>query len=212
MKLRADEIARKGFEVFGTAPPKPAELERAEKILAGAPTSDPLTVARYFENLSDVNEDRDHYNKEWPVRSNPLIVSFFLQATDYNSPATDQTPWCAAFMNWCLQRACKPNTNSASSGSFRCFAQPAPNPPAVGDIAVFKKRGEDAKCRGRGHVAFWLRAEADWVEVLGGNQSHQIKVSKYPAREAVAVGDTPWLVTVRRYQALAKKSRPVLLE
>ncbi|MCE3269705.1 MAG: hypothetical protein K0S57_102 [Ramlibacter sp.] len=198
MELKADEVARKGFEVFGTAPPTQDELDDATRILAAAPiTKDPLVVARYFENLPDVNKEKQAYNAEWPERANPVIVAFFLQATNYGSPNGDDTPWCAAFMNWCLMRAGKPRTKSASSGSFRCFALPATSPHQVGDIAVFKKRGYDEPCSGKGHVAFWLAESGDWVTVLGGNQGDRVKVSKYPAREAVA-GDVPWLMAVRR--------------
>lgn len=197
MEFDLTAIGRKGFEIFGTAPPTQQEVQKAKTILAAAPTSDPIAVARYFEALSETNVDGERYNAEWKVRSNPLIVSFFLEATNYGAGATDRTPWCAALVNWCLKRASRRNTNSASSGSFRCFGASSPAP-AVGDIAVFKNAGEDEPCRGKGHVAFWLADLGDSVQVLGGNQGDKVKVSKFPVRQELAVGDTPWLMTVRR--------------
>jgi uncharacterized protein (TIGR02594 family) len=154
-------------------------------------------VARYFEALTDKNQDGELYSAEWAVRSNPLITQFFA-ATDYSGGAiNDQVPWCAAFMNWCLWRAQYKRTNSASSGSFRCFGAPA-NPPQVGDIAVFKNRGQDKPYSGSGHVAFWLSQSATDVSILGGNQGNRIKVSTYPANEAPQ--HSHWLVGVRLAQ------------
>ncbi|BEP38481.1 hypothetical protein GmRootV59_54380 (plasmid) [Variovorax sp. V59] len=198
MKLNIDDIGRAGLGIFGTKPPTQRELLRAEQLLADAPVHSPLAVARYFEGMEERNVDGEPYNAEWRVRSNPVIVAFFLQATNYGEGATDQTRWCAAFINWCLMRAKQPHTHSASSGSFRCFGT-AVSPPRTGDVAVFKNRGQDELCRGTGHVAFWLDADPKWVNVLGGNQGNRVKVSRYPATEAGA-GSLPWLTTVRRIE------------
>lgn len=89
MEFDLTAIGRKGFEIFGTAPPTQQEVQKAKTILAAAPTSDPIAVARYFEGLSETNVDGEGYNAEWKVRSNPLIVSFFLEATNYGAGATD---------------------------------------------------------------------------------------------------------------------------
>lgn len=196
MKLSIHDVERAGLGIFGTKPPIQQEVLRAEQLLVEAPFNSPLAVARYFEGIQEKNADGEPYNSEWRVRSNPVIVAFFLQATNYGEGATDQTRWCAAFMNWCLMRANQPHTRSASSGSFRCFGTAA-SPSQTGDVAVFKNRGQDQPCRGTGHVAFWLYADAKWVTVLGGNQGDRVKVSRYPASE-VSAGTAPWLVAVRR--------------
>lgn len=196
MKLNIVDVERAGLSVLGTMPPTQHELQRAEQLLAAAPVASPLVVARYFEGMEERNADGEPYNAEWRVRSNPVIVAFLLQATNYGEGATDQTRWCAAFMNWCLMRAKQPHTRSASSGSFRCFGSVA-SPPRTGDVAVFKNRGQDEPCRGMGHVAFWLDADEKWVTVLGGNQGDRVKVSRYPTTEPGA-GAFPWLTAVRR--------------
>jgi uncharacterized protein (TIGR02594 family) len=183
-----------GFDVFGLKPARPEEVMRAAELLAAAPqASSGVDVARYFAELTEKNSDGELYNAEWTARANPLIVSFF-KATNYGSPSGDQTPWCAAFVNWCLQRASRTSTHSASSGSFRCFGEAAGDP-EPGDIAVFKNPGQDAKCSGSGHVAFWLSAAGDSVQVLGGNQRDSIRVSRMAA---VQDAGSPWLVTVRK--------------
>jgi hypothetical protein len=138
------------------------------------------------------------FAREWPVRANPLISHFF--SATLTKPQGDTTAWCAAFMNWCLLRShanasdevgaspgyysvsgkkfsdenlTKFSTNSASSGSFRCW-DPISSP-RRGNIVVFKNAGTDSltpACQGQGHVAFFLSIpRAGWVRVLGGNQS-----------------------------------------
>jgi hypothetical protein len=127
------------------------------------------------------------------------MIMHFFTATQ-TKPEGDVTAWCAAFMNWCLLRAHSANadeigqatggyikrgkpfatenlkrysTNSASSGSFRCW-DGIPSPQR-GNIVVFKDSGTDnltPVCRGTGHVSFFVKIpSAGLVQVLGGNQS-----------------------------------------
>jgi hypothetical protein len=42
-------------------------------------------------------------NPAHPTLANPVIVLFFLATK--TEPSGDKTPWCAAFMNWCLRNA-----------------------------------------------------------------------------------------------------------
>ena len=198
MRYNDRDVVAKGVEIFGTKPPLPDEIATAQRLLDGVPDDlTPLQVAQHLAALSDKNKDGEPYIAEWAVRSNPMITQFFA-ATDYGGGGlNDQVPWCAAFMNWCLWRAQYKRSNSASSGSFRCFGT-AGHPPQVGDIAVFKNRGQDALCSGHGHVAFWLSQSVTDVSVLGGNQGNKIKISNYPASEAPT--HSHWLVGVRRTQ------------
>lgn len=198
MRYSDRDVAAKSVHIFGTKPPLPEEIATAGRLLDSVPDHlTPLQVARHLAALTERNKDGEPYIAEWAVRSNPMITHFFA-ATDYdNGKLNDQVPWCAAFMNWCLWRANYKRSNSASSGSFRCFGKPA-DPPREGDIAVFKDRGQDAPCAGHGHVAFWLSQSATEVHTLGGNQGNAIKTSSYPACEAW--NHSHWLVGVRQAQ------------
>jgi uncharacterized protein (TIGR02594 family) len=152
-------------------------VEQAKRIIANAPRGGtPISVARYFEALRDVNSDGESYNAEWAVRANPLIVAFF--ASTKTAPAGDTTAWCAAFVNFCLKVSGMSGTGSASSGSFRCAGRNAVQPSA-GDIAVFRNHTDVQPCAGRGHVAFFLQKTETHVKVLGGNQRNRIKESDY---------------------------------
>jgi len=165
------------LRMLGKKPPLEEEVEMARTILAEAPRGQaPIVAARYFEAVTHVNKDGDPYTGEWPVRANPVIVHLFVATTTL--PAGDTTPWCAAFLNYCLQLSGKTGTKSASSGTFRCAGLEATRP-SVGDVAVFGRHTDTAKCAGRGHVAFFISDLGAHVRVLGGNQSDRVKQSDY---------------------------------
>lgn len=185
----------------GTAPPKAEELDAAYDLMINAPFGGaPIDVAQYFlaVGAGAYGEALRPYAREWPVRANPLIMHFFTSTQ--TKPEGDVTAWCAAFVNWCLLRAHatsadeignvstgpikkgKPfspdnlkrfSTNSASSGSFRCWD--AITTPQRGDLTVFRDAGTDdmtKACLGTGHVAFFVKVPSTgWVQVLGGNQT-----------------------------------------
>lgn len=180
--LRApNEPRMMGFiRLLGNKPlPTALEVEMAQRIIDGSLTgSTPIAVAEYFRNISELNTDGESYTAEWRRRSNPLILAFLHEATD-DAPAgteqTDQTAWCAAFVNWCLIRCGKQGTRSCSSGSFRCSGEVA-STPSYGDIAVLKNHGYNEPCSGKGHVGFLvsLDQQASRASVLGGNTSNKI--------------------------------------
>ena len=109
---------------------------------------------------------------------NPRIVEYHaatsLRATD------DETPWCASFVSWCLERAGIPSTRSAASSSYRGWGR-ALLQPEPGCLVVFDHGG------GKGHVGFWVGGAGDPIDgpldVLGGNQSNQVKVSRFDRQQ-----------------------------
>lgn len=187
--------------VVGTAEPSTTEKDMAYDIMLGSPWGcSPIEVAEYFlaVGAGAFGNEWQPFAREWPVRANPVV--FHLFSSTQTRPEGDTTAWCAAFANWCILRAKatardeigaspgrfsrsgKPfptdnmvrfSTNSASSGSFRCWQQTIN--PKRGDIVVFKDAGTEAltpSCRGSGHVAFYLgEFKPGFVRVVGGNQT-----------------------------------------
>lgn len=172
-----------GFlEPHGTEAPLPEEVVRARQVIDASPMNvTPLTIARYFVDIGSgvYGEDLRPYAGQWTPRWNPVLVEFF-NATR-TRPVGDTTPWCAAFVNWCLQRAGATAggdfspTQSASSGSFRVWGHAldldAGETPQLGDIVVFERVDPIERTVGRGHVGFFLREDNDRILVLGGNQA-----------------------------------------
>jgi len=182
------------YRLFGTSPATGPEEDAARRILASAPRKgNVLETAQYFADLTETNAEKQGYNAQWPVRWNPVIVGFY-QSTNlgkaYSYVHGDTTPWCAAFLNWCLAQNGYKTTDSASSGSFRLFGglgKPTTTP-KPGDIIVFKSNNPTAAATGSGHVTFFLSKAPGGFNVLGGNQH---KGKKYSSINSEFFSETP---------------------
>jgi uncharacterized protein (TIGR02594 family) len=176
-----DAINNKSPFTLGRCLPPPDDVswKEARAILDGAPLSrvNPYAIANYF-----VSSIPAKYQRAWPepdprhcTYANPVVVMFFLATT--RQPDGDATPWCSAFVNWCLHRAGVPGTRDAGSQSFAVWGHqvwskndgPLPTSARTGDIAVF----QDLSDPRFGHVCFFKQISTSRpmsIEVLGGNQ------------------------------------------
>lgn len=105
----------------------------------------------------------------------PRIVEY-LQSTTLKAPysANDETPWCSAFANWCVEQAGYAGTDSAWARSWLNWGRRA-DAPATGCITVFERNVTS------GHVAFFVSRAESRIKVLGGNQSDAVSIAEYPA-------------------------------
>lgn len=103
---------------------------------------------------------------------NERIVDYFDSVT-YRA-TDDETPWCAAFVNWVLMEAGIARTESAAALSFAKWGVKTTKP-KYGDIVVFDHG------HGRGHVGFFMGTDGKNVSVLGGNQNNQVNITKFAA-------------------------------
>jgi uncharacterized protein (TIGR02594 family) len=113
--------------------------------------------------------------KERPGSGNNPRVVEYLNSTDLDSDSasSDETPWCSAFVNWCVERSGNEGTNSAWARSWLDWGRRTEEP-VPGCIVVFS-RGANS-----GHVAFYVSRDGDSIRVLGGNQSDQVCEASYP--------------------------------
>ena len=110
--------------------------------------------------------------KEYPGNGeNPRILEY-LRSTNLSAPdsARDETPWCSAFANWCVEKAGYAGTDSAWARSWRNWGTELKKP-KHGCIAVFKRQINN------GHVGFYLGETATGIKLLGGNQGNAVSVS-----------------------------------
>jgi uncharacterized protein (TIGR02594 family) len=113
--------------------------------------------------------------KEFPGnQENPRILEY-LHSTNLGAPfqSSDETAWCSAFVNWCMERAGYEGTDSAWARSWLNWGKPLSKPRA-GCIVVLS-RGEAS-----GHVGFYVSQSSNGIKMVGGNQSNQVCVSTYP--------------------------------
>lgn len=110
---------------------------------------------------------------ETPGTGNTPRIVEYLRSTTIGAglAGRDATPWCSAFVNWCLKRAGVQGTNSAAARSWLHWGEGIATP-RRGCIVVFSR---DAG----GHVAFFMNATPDWILVLGGNQGDRVSIGKY---------------------------------
>ncbi len=101
---------------------------------------------------------------------NPRVVEY-LHSTNLGTPSwnEDETPWCSAFVNWCVEKSGYEGTDSAWAKSWLTWGKPVKKP-VVGCIAVFTRESG-------GHVGFYMGETKTKVRVLGGNQSDEVNES-----------------------------------
>lgn len=100
---------------------------------------------------------------------NPRIVEY-LKSTSLGAPdnRNDETPWCSAFVNWCVEQAGLKGTNSAWARSWLEWGREQDIGDSwVGCICVLS-RGDG------GHVGFLVAYNDDQVKLLGGNQGNAV--------------------------------------
>ncbi len=113
--------------------------------------------------------------KEYPGAEHNLRIVEYFESCLYQA-TTDETPWCSAFVNWCMQQAGIERTQSAMARSWLKWGK-ALKEPEHGCVVVFS-RGTD---KNSGHVAFYLETRGNGILVLGGNQSNSVCITSYAA-------------------------------
>ena len=117
---------------------------------------------------------------------NPRILAYH-QATSLKA-ADDETPWCAAFVNWCLSEARIVGTNKANARSFLDWGQAiAIGKMRHGDIVIFERNKP-----WQGHVGFVYASKPDSIQVLGGNQGDAVSLAWYPMRRLLGIRRPEW--------------------
>lgn len=108
--------------------------------------------------------------------SNPLITECYKAVDGLKNPEMiddSKTAWCSCYVNKKIQDAGGKGTRSPLARSWLKWARESKGNP--GDIVVLR-RGTSSW---EGHVGFLVSKGLIYVEVLGGNQSNEVNISKY---------------------------------
>jgi uncharacterized protein (TIGR02594 family) len=93
--------------------------------------------------------------------------------------AYDDTAWCSAFVNWCLEQAGKAGTEMPGALTWTDVNQWSGRRLSTARygcvVVVDRGTPEDKKA----HVGFFLRESSTWTMILGGNQSRRVRVSRF---------------------------------
>lgn len=135
-------------------------------------------VARVFLGIKEISGPVDH----------PLIMAALklTQSGKFTGwPTGDETAWCSAFVNLCaFIMGIKPAALNARSWQFRGKRIENIKDARKGDVVVLWRVSRTSKS---GHVAFYVKHDRTHVWLLGGNQSDEINVTKYPISRIVAI-------------------------
>lgn len=101
-------------------------------------------------------------------------IADYIRRVGHPKVADDATPWCAAFVGACLERAGIRGTGSLLARSYLSWGRETVEPP-LGAVAVLS-RGADPSL---GHVGFLVGMTDDRVVLLGGNQSDAVSVEGF---------------------------------
>lgn len=88
----------------------------------------------------------------------------------------DETPWCSAFVNWCMGQAGYAGTNRANARSWLAWGRPL-EVPVPGCVVILSRGSPSGQS---GHVGFLVSSRPGFVRLLGGNQSNQVCEADYP--------------------------------
>jgi uncharacterized protein (TIGR02594 family) len=112
----------------------------------------------------------------------PRILEYLATCSDLEEgeAGLDSTPWCSAFVNWCLAQAGIEGTDSGWARSWVQWGEPV-DPPRLGAVAVWARgRSSVDEPVVTGHVSFFVEDLGDSLLVLGGNQSDSVCLKAYP--------------------------------
>jgi uncharacterized protein (TIGR02594 family) len=138
-------------------------------------------IAQRFSGIQEVGGSVD----------NPQIISMLRLDNDW--PENDEVPWCSAFANYVCWLLRLPRSKSLRARSWLTIGKGIHIDDAVAgfDVVVLKRgKGEQPGpevLKAPGHVGFYAGRFGSFIEVLGGNQSDTVKISRYPVKSLLGV-------------------------
>jgi uncharacterized protein (TIGR02594 family) len=108
---------------------------------------------------------------------NPRILEYVAAVQSTRGVQDDEIDWASAFAEWSLNQAGIEGPHSMDPSAWLEWGRGI-EAPEQGCIAVFSFSGLP-------HVGFFIGAEGKSVQILGGNQSDMVKISRYARKDVV---------------------------
>lgn len=137
-------------------------------------------IAQRFVNIEEVGGNMD----------NPQILA--MLRLDSKWATHDEVPWCSGFVNYVCWICRLPRSKSLMARSWLTVGQGIQLDDAeAGDIVILERgKGEQPGPEitdAPGHVGFFAGRSDSLVEILGGNQSDTVKISRYPVDKILGI-------------------------
>lgn len=107
---------------------------------------------------------------------NPEVLKYFDEIGYDGSKLKDDTAWCSAFANWVAKTSGYEHTGALNARSWLKIGKEVTEPER-GDVVILWREKPNSW---KGHVGFFIRQTKNWIYILGGNQSNQVKITAYP--------------------------------
>lgn len=140
-------------------------------------------------------------------KHNPKIIEWF-DMVGHGWVKDDETAWCAAFVGAVLEEAGYKGTGSLAARSYLKWGKKVEKP-SYGDIVVFWRGSKNGW---QGHVAFYVKETANYVYVLGGNQSNSVNIARYPKSRVLGYRKPSSLSNSRTIQGVSGVAVGVAVE
>lgn len=121
----------------------------------------------------------EYGNDTWPdPAENPAILKYFHEI-GYEFIDDDETPWCAAFLNWILKQCQITGTKKLNARSFLNIGQ-ATQTPKLGDLVILWRISPE---HWAGHCGLFIKESNNLIWILGGNQSGKVCISTFSKKQ-----------------------------
>ncbi len=140
-----------------------------------------LAASKEYEEFPWVNVAFEEFGtREIPGdRSNPRILEYLASTNLFRFPyLPDETNWCAAFINWCVEKTGIESANSALVFPWTRWGKSVATP-RRGCLVAFQ--WED----GGQHISIYLGEISNYVIGLGGNQNDAVWINVYHKRHVI---------------------------
>ena len=107
------------------------------------------------------------------TQDNQRILEYFKAVVAIPMPH-DEIPWCAVFVGWVLRQCGISPTCSAYARSYLKWGETLPEF-RPGCIVVLKRGSKPYQ----GPVGFALKKSIGFIDILGGNQANEVKISRF---------------------------------
>jgi len=143
-----------------------------------------LNVTIYPSQRKVLHTAVEEYGVEnFEKSNNPEVIKYFKE-TGFGYIKTDETNWCAAFVNYCVKQNGYKYPHSLTARSWLGQGKKVTDP-KTGDIIIFWR---EKKNGWKGHVAFFVQADKEkgLIYCYGGNQDGKVCVKAYPEERVLA--------------------------
>ncbi len=112
-------------------------------------------------------------------------IGQYLKSANWAGPASDETPWSGAFVNWVFisaeigELASDPMRNDSWLDWGEAIEEPR-----FGALA-FVRRGENSRLSSGHLVGFYVGETGETVQILGGNIANSVKISAFDKERVV---------------------------